>query len=99
MNIPILTIFITIAIAGYLFALIPNLRYAYWANQMPTALFPDLDLDCYSPLQKAKRARCIKKLLFWSKISDNYYVGYGIFFFAGIISIILWSHGVNVICI
>jgi hypothetical protein len=32
MNIPILTIFITIAIAGYLFALIPNLRYAYWVN-------------------------------------------------------------------
>ena len=78
----------TIAVAGFLFAIIPCYMYSYWVNKLPTALFPDLQLPGLTSEQQKERALHIEKVQYWDKKTDWWYIGWIVYFLFTILAVI-----------
>ena len=77
-----------IAVAGFLFAVIPCYMYSYWVNKMPTVLFPHLELLNLTPEQRKERKLCIEKVQLWDKRTDLWYIGWIVYVLFTILAII-----------
>jgi hypothetical protein len=58
------------AIAAYVWSIIPNIQYYKWVKQNPLSLLPNLHLLELTPTQRAEYDLCRDRIEKWDKLAD-----------------------------